>query len=393
MKKIRQSSALIFVSIALLLLLCPGALALSLSGKKLSPINYLPGETIINHYTISDTGKAVKVILEQGRFSNISVTEIVDNQFDLIINFPENEFIPTGSYNFALAVAEDSPDTDGGIGSQATVSKNFEVIVYSHEKDIQASLDMPSINLGKNATAKLLINSLGYPDINELFAILTLTSNTGEKSNPGQKLEKKVTEKKKMAGLESISFSVPFQTDTFPAGAYHLSAQIKFDEKEKKVNTSFLIGKIDVELVNATRDFSPGFNTFTAKIKSSWGNSLRNVYLKLFLNETELLQTPSIDLKPWEEAELKAILKVDLSPAEYQGKMRLFFESESKEIDFPFLVAAPPEPVQKLPEKKSFFTGKGDFFGMLPLAFVLLIALAVTVMIFLLRTKKNNEEF
>ena len=180
-------AALMFV----FLLFSMEASALSLSGKKLSPISYIPGETISNHYIISDTDKPVRVSVDKGIFSNISVSEVVDYQFDLIIHFTEKQFVPTGVHTFALTVAENGSDAGTGIGSQATVSKNFEVIVYSYEKEIQASLDMPSINIGKNATAKISVASFGYADISELYAVLSLSSETGKE------LERKMTEKKR----------------------------------------------------------------------------------------------------------------------------------------------------------------------------------------------------
>jgi len=62
---------------------------LSLRGDHLSPIIFEPGKKIVNHYIIEGTDKEVKVSLGGEIIQYVRVTEVANNQFDLIIEVPE----------------------------------------------------------------------------------------------------------------------------------------------------------------------------------------------------------------------------------------------------------------------------------------------------------------
>lgn len=309
----------------LLLLTIPSLVALALGGSRISPVTYIPGTTITNHYIVYGTDYPVKVMVDGSVFRHITTTEIINNEFDLIISFPLGEYVPVGSHTLGLTVLEEPPSQQG-ISAQVTVSKNIEVIVYSYEKDIQVSLSAPNINEGSKVIFQLGVQSVGYPDIDEVSGEIIVYDDSGTTRGSI------TTDKKPLQSLSGLTFIVPFDTSTFSSGNYQAVATVWYDRKSRKTNTTFLIGNLDLILNNYTSMFQPGFNEFSVQVTSNWGNPLRNVYAKLFLNGTELVQTPSIDLEPWQQGALKALVKVDVPPGIYPGMVQLFFEGEQREI-------------------------------------------------------------
>ncbi len=92
---------------------------------------------------------------------------------------------------------------------------------------------------------------------------------------------------------------------------------------------------------NYTSQLHPGFSEFTATIKNSWGLPLENVYAKLFIDGIEVLHTPSININPWQNAEINGILKIDLEIGTYPAQLKVFFNNEIKE--FPLTISITEE--------------------------------------------------
>ncbi len=367
------------------LLLLPMLQALSLSGKLLSPITYRPGETIVNHYLITDAKSSVEVMIDNSTFHNFSVSEISGDEFDLTLNFPENEHIAPGSYSFGLSVREkqNSSASNAGIGTLVAVSRVFQVVVYSYEKEIQVSLSVPNINQGNNAAFVLTVTSLGYPDINAVRGDVTFYD------AQNNLLGKVSTLTQSLKGLESLSFTGSLNTSALPASNYLARAVVWYDGKEKSANTTFLIGNMDVLIGNYTSVFQPGFNEFVIVVTNNWGSTLRNVYAKLFVQGKELIQTPSLDLEPWQEGTLKGIVKIDLEPGTYPALLKIFFEGEVKEVPITITVVSPSSEETAKNESASPPTSKSS--ASVIFAVISALVLVLVLIYLLMRRGKKNE--
>ncbi len=329
--------SLVIVAMLCLLLALPTVFGLSISGLKLSPLDYRPGLTLTNHYLISDTDKQVNVTISgSGVFHHLRTTPVINNEFDLILDFPAAEKVPQGQYTITLTVVE-IPKPEEGVSATATISKRIDIVVYSYEKDLRATLIAPNINVGGNVTFSLNLQSYTYSNISSVQGLITVYD--AENKKVGSVATKSVP----LPALEGTALSAWFDASKLPAAKYGASALVSFDGKEKQVNTTFLIGSMDVIVKSYTPELEPEFAEFSVKVANNWGNRLRNVYAKLYINEQELLHTPSIDLEPWQEGELKGIVKVDLPPGQYQALLKLFFEGASKEVQLPIMVVSPPE--------------------------------------------------
>lgn len=332
----------LWIFVLLFLFCLPSLLSIGLSGRVMGMIVYQPGKTIMNQYTILGANGPVAVALDAGPFTNITLSDVIDDKFDLIINFPENERIPTGWHSFSLSVQELSTATGGGIAALTSASKAFQVEVYSYQKEIAAELIAPSANVGTPITFQVAVQSRSYQDIDRVSSEMTILD------KESHVVGKRTTDEQPLPSLSSVTLTAaPFPTESLPANEYRAQAVVFYDGQELYLNKTFKIGAIDVALLNYSSALEKGFNEFRIEVESRWGDLLQNVYAKVFLNEQELLQTSSISLAPWEKGLLKSIAKVDLLPGNYAGKIQLFFEGEMREFPMAFLVreaVAPEKP-------------------------------------------------
>lgn len=359
----------------LFLISFPSLTAISLSGNKLSPIIYEPGKSIVNHYTISDTEYETQVTVGGNLMEYISVSEVKDNQFDLIINFPD-EYIPAGSYSFSLNVQE-VPSESSPLSSRLSVTKVFIVQVYSDKKEIFISLNAPSVNEGNPVNFKITVESRGYQDIDKVKGVINVYDSRR------QLLAALSTEEKPLPALKSTALNAIFPTVGLEPAEYYAEAIVDYDGSKKRANATFRIGNLDLILQNYTSELKPGFNEISIWVKNNWGNQLNNVYAELFLAEEKLLQTAPINLEAWTEGLLEGIIKVEQPPGTYPGMIRLYFEGESKEEKVIFTVAA-----QK-PEE--FITENVFNWLFLIMVCIIVIILIATILQMKHRQKKKNE--
>ena len=323
----------LFLFLFIFLVLLPSLPALSLSGNSISPIIFEPGKSITNHYMIVDTSAEVEVLLSGDLSEYIQLTPIENNEFDLLINFPD-EFIPPGTYRFSLTVKEKGVSA-AGINSLLSVVKNFVVEVYSHEKEVEFFLVSPSVNEGNPINFQVNVQSRSYSDINSIKAKINVYDPENKKINTVN------TNEKPLPALASETLTASLPTTNIKPGEYTAEAAVFYDGKQKSINNTFRIGNMDILIKNYTKQLPQGFSDFSVTVFNNWGHPLRNVYAKLLLSNQELLQTPSLDLNPWQEAQLQGIVKVDFPPGEYQGKIQLFFEGESKDVPVTITIIEP----------------------------------------------------
>ena len=244
----------------------------------------------------------------------------------MTIRFPD-EFIEPGVYGFSLRVTEkkDPRDLSAGIGTLIAVSKAFTVNVYSHEKALDITLGAGNVN--ENGTVPFTVDLISrtYSDIDSIWAGITIYDFNNKS------VGKVNTNEGSLGALRSGSLEAFFNTTGLTANTYSATAIVHFDGKQKSAEAEFKIGALDITIKNYTSVLEQGFSEFIVEVVNNWGNRVNNVYAKLFVNGTELLQTPSIYLGSWAEGKLKGIVKIDLEPGEYEAILELFYEGESKE--------------------------------------------------------------
>ncbi len=316
--------------------------ALSLYGDHLSPIIFEPGKKIANHYGIDGTDKEVKVSLGGDLLEHVTVTEVVNNQFDLLIEVPE--ILPEpGTYWFDLHASEiNDEDGSGGVGSLLSVSLRFLVEVPPHGKAISISFDVPNVNEHEKIPFSVNVISKGLEDIAFLKGTITIY-NLKNISVASLDLKGKL-----LPALASTTLSITLPADELPPAKYWAEAIINYDGEEKIAQDTFKIGNLDLILVNYTSQLESEFGEFNALVENNWGNPIQIAYATVSIAGNELLTTPTISLGPWQKGELKGILRTDFVPGNYSGTIQLFYDGLSKTENVIFTIFEPAKEMKEI---------------------------------------------
>ncbi len=336
---VRKKDVILF-SIILIVLL-PSSYSLTLRGNHLSPIIFEPGKKIVNHYVIEGTDKKVAVNLGGELLEYVRITEVVDNQFDLIIEVPETLPEP-GEYWFSLHVTEVG-SSEGGVGSLVSVNLRFKVEVPPHGKAVSLSFDVPDVNVHQPINFAVTVESKGLENINSLKGYITVYD---LKNNSLASFSLK---EKSLPPLESASLSTTLAPDKLSAGKYWAEAVVYYDGQEKRAKDDFKIGNLDLLFIDYSSSLEQEFGEFWATVENNWGNPIQTVYAIVSINETELLTTPTITLGPWQRDTLKGILRTDFRPGDLNGTIKLFYDGLSKTEEVVFTIYQPEIEAKKTP--------------------------------------------
>ncbi len=322
------------LAIILVLLLLPSVYALALRGNHLSPIIFEPGKKIVNHYIIDGTDKQVTITLGGELLEYVRVTEVVNNEFDLIIEVPETLPEP-GEYWFSLHATEGGSSEASGVSSLVSVNLRFQVEVPPYGKAISLSFDVPDVNVHQPIPFSVTVTSKGLEDITSVKGSITVYNLENEY------VAFLTLKEKPLPALSSVSLSTSLPPDKLSAGKYWAEAVIPYDGEEKRAKDQFKIGNLDLLLINYSTYLEREFGDFWAIVENNWGNPIQNAYAVVSLNGTELLTTPTISLGPWQRDTLKGILRTDFSPGNVTGSIQLFYDNLSKTENMVFTIFEP----------------------------------------------------
>ena len=345
---------------------------LSLQGNHLSPIIFEPGKKIVNHYAISDTDKEVKLSLGGDLIEYVTITEVVNNQFDLIIEVPETLPEP-GSYSFSLQANEIGNPKKPGVGSLLSVNLRFLVEVPPHGKAISVSFDIPDVNEHEPIPISVNIVSKGLENINLLTGKVTVYD---QENLSVASLNLKG---KPLLALASTTLSANIPADKLSPARYWAKAVVNYDGEEKIAQDAFKIGNLDLILVNYTSQLETEFGEFNALVENNWGNPIQIAYATVSIAGNELLTTPTIFLGPWQKGELEGILKTDFVPGNYSGSIKLFYDGLSKTEEVIFTIVEPPTEVQEISVNL-----------LIVISVILLLIISFTILFYLIKHKKNK---
>jgi len=378
MKMFKKEVFLVVLFLSLILL--PSAFGLSLSGAKLGTVIYEPGKVIRNSYTITDTSLPVDISVSAAGLSDFIRIEKQDRyHFDLVLEFPDL-LVEEGTYIVGISAQEIAPEGAAGINSLLSVSKMFQVEVYSREKNIGVSFNAPQTNEQEPIKFELDVQSRTYQDIDSIAAEITIYDSYD------QEVGRIATAEKPLKALSTERLSASYDSKDMPPANYWAQAKVRYDGQVKILNDSFKIGTMDIALINHTSILNRGFSEFIVLVENSWGNEIPGVYAKLFIDGTEVLQTPSIDLSPWSTGELKGIVKLDIPPGTYPSIIKIFLSGEEKE--FPVFLTVTDEVLPEIQEARAEVSQKNQV--IIILSSILIVILIIGIIIFWKGRSRND---
>ena len=267
------------------------------------------------------------------------------------------------------------------IGSLLSVTKQFTIQVYSHGKELEPSLSIPSVNEGTTLQITLEAHSRGYQDIDQVWGQITIYDPKNVSLGTVKTIEKP------LPALQTQSFKNNYETTGLRAGEYWANAVVYYDGNSKNTGTTFRIGNMDLVLKNYTSQVEQGFSEFRVIVLNNWGNKLKNVYAKIYFQDREVLQTPTISMNPWQEDTLKGILNINQTPGNYTGKIQLYFEGETK--DAPIQVEILPKKIIN-ETKPQLEPDKGSVVAIL-FGIIISLIIIIAIIIYLMITRKNEN--
>ena len=379
-----MKKGIFFFVIVFLILFSSFSLAISISGKSLPKVLFEPGKIVTNEYTISSSDNDVSLTLngDERLLNFMELKKVSSKSYLLTINFPNKINIDPGIYRIGL-YAQENAGSDSAVGVSLWVEKVLFIHVYTKEKNIEANIYAPSINVGDDMIINLGVESRTYSDISNVNAKINVFDSDniliGKIDSSNQKLD----------SLDSLSFEIPFNSKNLVQGSYIVVSDVDYDGNMLQMNDSFEVGKLDLKLINYPTQVPKGFAQFNIQVKNNWGNSLSNVYAKLIIDEKEIFQTPTINLGAWEKGQLSSIGNFDMSYGDYNSQIVLFFEGQNK-VEKVILKIIENEVTQKINEdqlKSSSYTNT------ILVTTVLIIMLIIIVMLLVkFRHKSRNED-
>ncbi|RME55329.1 hypothetical protein D6777_00905 [Candidatus Woesearchaeota archaeon] len=119
-------------------------------------------------------------------------------------------------------------------------------------------------------------------------------------------------------------------------GKYYAVATIKYDDKSKKVDTTFEVGKFDIEIVKVeTKNFKLGsIAKMDITLKNLWNSEVKDLYGVLDIKDENWdkvaeIKTASIDILPLSEEELNAYWDTEgLKEGRYYINLMLHFNGK-----------------------------------------------------------------
>ncbi len=211
------------------------------------------------------------------------------------ISLPKN--LDPGQHYINVRGIENISNTQG-ISAGTAVSVPIRIFVPYEGKYIEASLEIPNLNVNELGTIKINIKNIGTKAISNLYAKILI-------SDYEKEVKTLETERVPLLQEESKTIESKFSTNNLKQGNYKAIATIFFDNQQEVLEKEFLIGELIVNILNFTETaIEREINKFYITIESKWNNKIENIYADIFLlsGNNVLLETKTLQnsLEPWE---------------------------------------------------------------------------------------------
>ncbi len=266
--------------------------------------------------------------------------------FTAYIDLPDYIENP-GDHQLSIRVGEVT-DSKAGIGTKLEIGAKVTIAVPYPGKYAEInSFNIDNTNENDQFYISLLLKNLGSEEIEPSVYVEVYSEN--------KLLDRYNFDTQKIPIFSSFKFEKILK-NPYKVGSYKAFAYAGINDENKTVlrsNTTFSVGNIDkaVDILSWTTQVNKGkINPFNIQIKSKWNNNLKNVYATVNVtkdgNQSDFLQTPSVELKKWEEIKLSGYLNAEnLIEGDYEGNISVYYyEDKSVGKNVSIKVAIPETP-------------------------------------------------
>jgi len=252
-------------------------------------------------------------------------SDSTDRRFKVILKLPKKVEKP-GHHKVWIIAEEiiDQSKTGGTVGTSSNVMVYIIINVLNPGKYVDMSLSASDANLNEPVKFAVNVKSFGEEDINSIRAGIDVYSPDNEK------LTTVYTDEKSLKSNTEETLNAQLSTIGYSAGTYRAVAKLNYDGKTKQDEKNFKIGKLNIKIINYTKEFEKDkINKFDIEIESDWGNKIENVYGEIKINN-EIIKTPNIDLAPWEKGVITSYWDTNnVKTGTYDVKMTIYYEDKT----------------------------------------------------------------
>jgi hypothetical protein len=348
-------------------------------------IDFQPGIEKKFNFRITESGRDVELYVSGylSEYAEITKTlikaESKERDFQVKIKLPDEIEIP-GHHKIFVGAREiiDPNNIEGNIGTSSNVRVYILIHVLNPGKHIETRLITSNVNINETANFRIIVKNFGKEDISRLNAEIEIYD------PENKKVETLKTQETSINSNEEKSLNAKLDTIGYLGGTYDVIATINYDENSKQEKGTFKIGKLNIELINYTKELEKdAINKINLIVESDWGNKIDNVYGEISVNG-ETIKTPSIDIEPWERKTLTSYIDTNgWEKGEYEAQIDIKYEGTTTSEQVKFIVLSAKKPLLEMPANISF--------GMITSLILLLIILVIINLVIISKKQKKEK--
>ena len=306
--------------------------------------------------------------------------------FTANLKLPEKIEKP-GFHEIRVGVRETQSLSGGVFGVRTGAEATITIIVLYPYKYIEWSFSTQNVNVNETATFTINIQNFGEPVIEKAKATIKIY-------NPEEKLVKTAfSDSKTIMPSKTEILTATFSTKNMEAGEYKAVAILDYDGNKTTKNASFLIGILNVDLIDYTKQFiENSTDKMEIKVKSGWNSKIENIYADVNILDKEnriieekSFKTVSETLESWETKTLVGYFNTfGLKPDNYSISITLNYNDVAK-TEFGDIEITKAEMPEK--EKPSFI----EMISNTTTLFIVIAVLLIANIIWMLLRKRKRK--
>lgn len=325
-----KKSINILFCLFVLLVISPAVASIGIGSSPLPKLHFFEPnmELVIDmkcfEYTDDCEPYATGEFSEYLTFSDLTETGPNEKSFRVTVKMPAEIGTP-GKHTLYIGVTDIEKSASTGISVITKVRKAVNFMVLYETKYAAAAFSAPNINEDETAIFRFEVSNFGKQDLMLVYGKVDIFNIKGEKVGS---VKSKSTSIK---STETKTISAEWDSHGTIAGEYTAVGTLVYDSIEKIMNSTFLIGTKEVEILNYTKNFEIGkISRMDIDIINRWNGPINDLYAVVNVGQIEF-KTPSISLNAFQSSTLTGhIDTTNLESGEHEIEMTLRFDGNEK---------------------------------------------------------------
>lgn len=304
-----------------------------------------------------------------------------DNCIHYKLTLPEQYENPGRQRTVINAVEVAPADLSGNINVVVSIQHQIDVIIPYPGKYLEITgFQVQNVNRGDMVPITLSVKNRGKEMVGEALANIFFFNSSRDQVAFFEKKEKLI------APLEDRSFSFEWDSEGNPEGRYFAEAHLVYDDLHANASTKFILGGLNVELVDITQEvLYGGIKPFNLAVESLWSEPFESVNARvdLYDNKTGFLtgfDTLTRKLGPWGIENLAGYLDTDATGlGDFRARITIRYDGEIKVYERTISVKPEPEPEKAKPNLSSLFSRTNLLMLLMGLAILVLLIVIYTL--------------